>query len=105
MPVTFPTETAREGLFTSTRWTTVLDAGESQTSPDEALRVLLELVAPHAACSIGLKLSLQRDTKFRGGKGKSSESRVTQDKDHKPKTRKENQIMKNRSIQFNAIAL
>src|SRR5262249_9944123 len=43
MPAVSPTETTREGLFTSTRWTMVLDAGESQTPPDEALRALSEL--------------------------------------------------------------
>ncbi len=37
------TETTREGLFASTRWTIVLDAGESQTPPDEALSALSEL--------------------------------------------------------------
>src|SRR5256714_12484360 len=43
MPATIGTETAREGLFTSTRWTIVLDAAESQAPPDEALRALSEL--------------------------------------------------------------
>jgi DNA-directed RNA polymerase specialized sigma24 family protein len=43
MPAASPTETTREGLFTSTRWTIVLDAGESQTPPDDALRALSEL--------------------------------------------------------------
>ncbi|PYL26318.1 MAG: hypothetical protein DMF44_00255, partial [Verrucomicrobia bacterium] len=43
MPATIGTETKREGLFTSTRWTMVLDAGESQTPPDDALRALSEL--------------------------------------------------------------
>jgi DNA-directed RNA polymerase specialized sigma24 family protein len=43
MPAASPTETTREGLFTSTRWTIVLDAAESQTPPDEALRALSEL--------------------------------------------------------------
>src|SRR5215470_15998389 len=43
MPAVSPTETTREGLFTSTRWTMVLDAGESQTPSDEALRALSEL--------------------------------------------------------------
>src|SRR5262249_2032346 len=38
-----PAETTRQGLFTSTRWTMVLDAGESQTPADEALRALSEL--------------------------------------------------------------
>jgi hypothetical protein len=41
MPATFGTET-REGLFASTRWTMVLDAGESQTPPDQALSALSE---------------------------------------------------------------
>src|SRR6266566_649772 len=43
MPATFATETTREGLFASTRWTMVLDAGESQTPPDQALSALSEL--------------------------------------------------------------
>jgi DNA-directed RNA polymerase specialized sigma24 family protein len=43
MPATFGTETTREGLFASTRWTMVLDAGESQTPPDQALSALSEL--------------------------------------------------------------
>src|SRR6187455_1154986 len=43
MPAVSPAETTRQGLFTSTRWTMVLDAGESQTPPDEALRALSEL--------------------------------------------------------------
>src|SRR4029434_6307597 len=43
MPAASPTETTREGLFTSTRWTIVLDAAESQTPPDEALNALSEL--------------------------------------------------------------
>ena len=43
MPAPFATETTREGLFASTRWTIVLDAGESQMPPDEALSALSEL--------------------------------------------------------------
>jgi DNA-directed RNA polymerase specialized sigma24 family protein len=43
MPATSATETTREGLFASTRWTMVLDAGESQTPPDQALNALSEL--------------------------------------------------------------
>src|SRR5256886_14741205 len=43
MPVTCATETTREGLFASTRWTMVLDAGESQTPPQQALSALSEL--------------------------------------------------------------
>jgi DNA-directed RNA polymerase specialized sigma24 family protein len=43
MPATVGTETTREGLFASTRWTMVLDAGESQTPPDQALSALSEL--------------------------------------------------------------
>jgi DNA-directed RNA polymerase specialized sigma24 family protein len=43
MPAVSPTETTRDGLFTSTRWTIVLDAAESQTPPDDALRALSEL--------------------------------------------------------------
>src|SRR5262245_6269664 len=37
------TETTREGLFTSTRWAMVLDAGDSQTPPEQALNALSEL--------------------------------------------------------------
>src|SRR5205809_1286668 len=43
MPATIGTETTREGLFASARWTMVLDAGESQTPPDQALSALSEL--------------------------------------------------------------
>ena len=43
MPATFPTENTREGLFASTRWTMVLDAGKSQTPPADALDALSEL--------------------------------------------------------------
>src|SRR2546421_3519844 len=43
MPATIATETTRQGLFASTRWTMVLDAGESQTPPDQALSALSEL--------------------------------------------------------------
>src|SRR6266513_3301416 len=43
MPATFATETTRQALFASTRWTMVLDAGESQTPPDQALSALSEL--------------------------------------------------------------
>ena len=38
MPAAVATETTRQGLFTSTRWTMILDAGGSQTPPDNALR-------------------------------------------------------------------
>src|SRR6516165_1808110 len=43
MPAASASETTREGRFTSTRWTMVLDAGESQTPPDQALNALSEL--------------------------------------------------------------
>ena len=43
MPAAFPTESTRAGLFAPTRWTVVLEAGKSQTPPDEALRALSEL--------------------------------------------------------------
>src|SRR5205814_1900161 len=43
MAATSDAETTREGLFTSTRWTMVLDAGESQTPPEQALNALSEL--------------------------------------------------------------
>src|SRR5213082_2277492 len=43
MPATIGTETTREGLFASTRWTMVIDAGESQTPPAQALSALSEL--------------------------------------------------------------
>ena len=39
----FPTENTHAGLFAPTRWTIVLDAGKSQTPPDEALTALSEL--------------------------------------------------------------
>jgi RNA polymerase sigma-70 factor (ECF subfamily) len=43
MPAALSDATARDGLFVSTRWTMVLDAGKSQTPPDDALRALSEL--------------------------------------------------------------
>lgn len=43
MPATFPAETTRAGLFASTRWTMVVDAGKSQTPPDQAFSALSEL--------------------------------------------------------------
>src|SRR5262249_24276140 len=43
MPAASLTETPRQGLFTSTRWTMSLAAGESQTPPADALRGLSEL--------------------------------------------------------------
>src|SRR5205809_3659262 len=43
MPATFAAEASREGLFASTRWTMVLDSGESQTPPEQALNALSEL--------------------------------------------------------------
>src|SRR5205814_1320779 len=43
MPATFATETTRECLFASTRWTMVLDAGDTHAPPDEALSALSEL--------------------------------------------------------------
>src|SRR5437867_4215590 len=43
MPATIGTETTREGLFASTRWTMVIDAGASQTPPAQALSALSEL--------------------------------------------------------------
>lgn len=43
MPVTFATATTREGLFASTRWTVVLEAGDSQIPSREALDALSEL--------------------------------------------------------------
>jgi hypothetical protein len=43
MLAAFATETTRERLFASTRWTMVLEAGESQTPPDQALSALSEL--------------------------------------------------------------
>jgi hypothetical protein len=41
-------------------------------------------------------LSLQRDANFREEMGNGLHLWITQDEDHKPKTKKENQIMKNR---------
>jgi DNA-directed RNA polymerase specialized sigma24 family protein len=43
MPATFPAATTRQGLFASTRWTIVIEAGKSKTPPDEALNALSEL--------------------------------------------------------------
>jgi RNA polymerase sigma-70 factor (ECF subfamily) len=43
MPATFPAATTRQGLFASTRWTIVVEAGKSQTPPEEALSALAEL--------------------------------------------------------------
>jgi RNA polymerase sigma-70 factor (ECF subfamily) len=43
MPAAFPSESTRAGLFAPTRWTIVLEAGKSQTPPDEALNALSEL--------------------------------------------------------------
>jgi DNA-directed RNA polymerase specialized sigma24 family protein len=43
MRATLANETTRAGLFASTRWTIVLEAGKSQTPPDEALSALSEL--------------------------------------------------------------
>jgi RNA polymerase sigma factor (sigma-70 family) len=43
MRATLANETTRAGLFASTRWTIVLEAGKSQTSLDEALSALSEL--------------------------------------------------------------
>src|SRR5207253_5754987 len=49
-------------------------------------------------------LSLQRGAKFREGMGNGLRLRITQNDGHKPKTRKGNQIMKNRNIQFKPTA-
>src|SRR5256714_13044695 len=43
MSATFPDAATRTGLFTSTRWTIVLDAGRSQTPSRDALNALSEL--------------------------------------------------------------
>ena len=43
MRATLAGETTRAGLFASTRWTIVLEAGKSQTPPNEALNALSEL--------------------------------------------------------------
>ena len=43
MPATLTTETTREGLFASTRWTIIRDAGESKASPSQSLNALSEL--------------------------------------------------------------
>jgi RNA polymerase sigma-70 factor (ECF subfamily) len=43
MPAPFPAESTRGGLFAPTRWTVVLEAGKSQTPPDQALSALSEL--------------------------------------------------------------
>src|SRR5207249_2868464 len=49
-------------------------------------------------------LSLQRGANFREGIGNGLRLRITQNDGHKPKTRKGNQIMKNRNIQFKPTA-
>ena len=62
MPATVPTETTREGLFTSTRWTMVLDAGESQTPPDQALkrcRNYAGFIGDRSFCSCDAKAQTQ----------------------------------------------
>jgi RNA polymerase sigma-70 factor (ECF subfamily) len=43
MPATLASETLREGLFASTRWTIIRVAGESQASPSQSLNALSEL--------------------------------------------------------------
>ena len=62
------------------------------------------MAAAGAIRSIGSKLSLQRGAKFREGMENGLRLRVSQNEDHKPKTRKGNQIMKNRNIQFKPTA-
>ena len=62
MPAAFATETTREGLFASTRWTMVLDAGESQTPPDQALSALSELagfIGDQSFCSCDARAQTQ----------------------------------------------
>jgi hypothetical protein len=54
------------------------------------------IAAARAIRSIGSKISLQCDTKFREGMGNGLRLRITQNDGHKPKTRKENHIMKSR---------
>jgi RNA polymerase sigma-70 factor (ECF subfamily) len=43
MPATLANEITRLGLFASTRWTIIRDAGESQASPSQSLDALSEL--------------------------------------------------------------
>jgi DNA-directed RNA polymerase specialized sigma24 family protein len=43
MPAVLRDATARDRLFISTRWTMVVDAGKSQSTPDQALSALSEL--------------------------------------------------------------
>ena len=43
MPATLRDTTTREGLFASTRWTIIRDAGESKVSPSQSLNALSEL--------------------------------------------------------------
>lgn len=43
MPATVRDTTTREGLFASTRWTIIREAGESQASPSQSLNALSEL--------------------------------------------------------------
>jgi hypothetical protein len=63
---------------------------------DEKLTAFLELESAIRDCSIGSKLSLQRGGKFREGMGDGLRFRITRNDGHKPKTKKENHIMKNR---------
>jgi hypothetical protein len=67
---------------------------------DEKLTAFLELESAIRDCSIGSKLSLQRGANFREEMGNGLRLWVTQNEDHKPKTRKGNHIMKNRNIRF-----
>jgi hypothetical protein len=62
------------------------------------------MAAAGAISSIGSKLSLQRGEKFREGMENGLRLRITRNDGHKPKTRKGNQIMKNRNIQFKSTA-
>jgi hypothetical protein len=63
---------------------------------DEKLTAFMELESAIRDCSIGSKLSLQRRAKFREGMGNGLRFRITRNDGHKPKTKKENHIMKSR---------
>jgi hypothetical protein len=52
-----------------------------------------------------LHFLLQRGENFREGMGNGLRLRITQNDGHKPKTRKDNNIMKNRNIQFKPTAV
>jgi hypothetical protein len=63
---------------------------------DKKLTAFLELESAIRDCSIGSKLSLQCAPKFREEMGNGLRLRITRNDGQKPKTKKENHIMKSR---------